>query len=200
MTNVQTQPEVQTLQFGNYKIELFTNAKGQPVARYFKLLTSGKNKGQYKQLECFYFHTEQEREAYIARKKEAIKYAQDLKAAEKNAKAQAREDFKHGFTVGQILYSSWGYDQTNIDFYQITAIKGKMVTLQRIGRKRVEGSQDHWDSCRVIPNTESKGETEQRRISVKVYRDSVTYYIKSDDRNLYNYDAGEKGLHMSWGH
>lgn len=29
--------------------------------------------------------------------------------------------------VGDLFYSSWGYDQTNIDFYQVTAVKGKMI-------------------------------------------------------------------------
>ena len=35
--------------------------------------------------------------------------------------------------VGTILYSSWGYDQTNIDYYMVTKIIGKtFVEIQRI--------------------------------------------------------------------
>ena len=33
---------------------------------------------------------------------------------------------------GLILYSSWGYDQTNIDFYIVTAVKGQFATLCEI--------------------------------------------------------------------
>ncbi len=34
--------------------------------------------------------------------------------------------------AGLILYSSWGYDQTNIDFYIVTKVSGTMATLVEI--------------------------------------------------------------------
>ena len=41
---------------------------------------------------------------------------------------------KHAQTLvaGLILYSSWGYDQTNIDFYIVTKVSGTMATLVAI--------------------------------------------------------------------
>ena len=33
--------------------------------------------------------------------------------------------------VGDLFYSSWGYDQTNIDFYEVVAMKGITVTVRR---------------------------------------------------------------------
>lgn len=40
---------------------------------------------------------------------------------------------KYGIKVGDIFYSSWGYEQTNIDFYQVIALKGTtMATLRKI--------------------------------------------------------------------
>ena len=57
-------------------------------------------------------------------------------------KAQAREDaknFQHGYQIGDILYSSWGYDQTNVDFYQVTKLIGaKMIEIQEIQGKVVK--------------------------------------------------------------
>jgi hypothetical protein len=42
--------------------------------------------------------------------------------------------------VGDLFYSSWGYDQTNIDFYQITAVKGKMIEARQIaGQSKYDG-------------------------------------------------------------
>lgn len=38
--------------------------------------------------------------------------------------------------VGDLFYSSWGYDQTNIDFYQVTSVKSRMVGLTPISAKR----------------------------------------------------------------
>lgn len=37
-------------------------------------------------------------------------------------------------TVGDILVSSWGYDQTNIDFYQVVKVSGTRVTIRKIGK------------------------------------------------------------------
>ncbi len=34
--------------------------------------------------------------------------------------------------VGDIFYSSWGYDQTNIDFYKVAAVKNQTVTLRKL--------------------------------------------------------------------
>ena len=40
---------------------------------------------------------------------------------------------QHSFKVGDILASSWGYEQTNIDLYQVVALNGAtMVTVKPI--------------------------------------------------------------------
>jgi len=38
--------------------------------------------------------------------------------------------------VGDIYVSSWGYDQTNIDFYKVLNVKNKTAVLGEIGQKR----------------------------------------------------------------
>ena len=39
----------------------------------------------------------------------------------------------HGLKVGDVLVSSWGYEQTNLDFYQVIALNGKsMVTVRKV--------------------------------------------------------------------
>lgn len=64
-----------------------------------------------------------------------------IRNAEAHAKIRAEEKakrtaFEHTLKVGDILYSSWGYDQTNIDFYQVTAVVGKKsVKIRRIGSR-----------------------------------------------------------------
>jgi len=39
--------------------------------------------------------------------------------------------------VGDIFYSSWGYDQTNVEFYQVVKTTPKMVALRPIEKKVV---------------------------------------------------------------
>lgn len=49
-----------------------------------------------------------------------------------------------GVEVGDIFYSSWGYDQTNVNFYEVTGLTPASVRLREVS-KRVEGNG-------VVPN------------------------------------------------
>ena len=41
--------------------------------------------------------------------------------------------YSHPFVVGDILKSSWGYDQTNVNFYEVIKLSGaKSLTLREI--------------------------------------------------------------------
>ena len=59
-------------------------------------------------------------------------------AAERKAKRDALKAADH-WTVGDVVYTSWGYDQTNVEFYQITALKQKSVIVRQISMN----SSDH---------------------------------------------------------
>jgi len=52
-------------------------------------------------------------------------------------KALKKEEEKPLVKVGDIFYNSWGYDQTNIDWYQVTALtkSGKSVKVRPIAGK-----------------------------------------------------------------
>ena len=75
-----------------------------------------------------------------ARIKQIEYHFKNVQAAEKSRKdhAAARTSFNHTLTVGAILYASWGYDQTNIDFYQVVEVVGKKsVKLRGISGKSI---------------------------------------------------------------
>lgn len=57
---------------------------------------------------------------------------------------RARKEWSHGLQEGDILYASWGYDQTNVDFYQIVSVQDKTVMLREIAS---EGTKNEY----VIP-------------------------------------------------
>jgi hypothetical protein len=69
--------------------------------------------------------------------------------------------------VGDIFVNSWGWEQTNIDFYQVVAKpSAKTVVVREIAFERVEGSeQPHGMACdvRPVPN-EFVGEEMKKRI------------------------------------
>ena len=45
-----------------------------------------------------------------------------------------------GVQVGDFFVSSWGYDQTNVDFYKVVGLTPKGVKVQKWSSARVEGS------------------------------------------------------------
>lgn len=62
---------------------------------------------------------------------------------ERKTQRKVERTAPHTLEVGDILDSSWGYDQTNIDFYQVTEVTGKnTVKVREIGKTREES--DHY--------------------------------------------------------
>lgn len=55
-------------------------------------------------------------------------------------KREAKQNFVNPYFVGQILYTSWGYDQTNIEYYQVTAVGKMSITCREITCKVKETS------------------------------------------------------------
>lgn len=54
------------------------------------------------------------------------------KAQEKEAAKAKKIEMSKKIEIGTILYSSWGYDQTNVDFYQVVEKKGLKVVIREI--------------------------------------------------------------------
>ena len=80
----------------------------------------------------------------------------EKRQADKAAR-RAEANKPHGMEVGQILVSSWGYDQTNVYFYEIVELIGKtMVKLERIGAQRATDSGEfgHGMAQHVVPDPE----------------------------------------------
>lgn len=54
--------------------------------------------------------------------------------AEKRAALKASDHW----TAGDVIVNSWGYDQTNVDFYQVTKVDAKSIIIRAIGGKAKE--------------------------------------------------------------
>jgi hypothetical protein len=106
---------------------IYTDKQGRPCSRVFY----GK---QTKPVHSFYHRNEAEREKSITRDFEARRaYAKRLAARREERKGE------HTLVVGTVLRSSWGYDQTNIDFYEVTRLIGKhSVEIRKIGAESRE--------------------------------------------------------------
>lgn len=57
----------------------------------------------------------------------------------KSQRKAERENYTHTLKVGDILYNSWGWEQTNIDFYQVIKVPTpKTVVIQEIAQHKTE--------------------------------------------------------------
>ena len=80
--------------------------------------------------------------------------------------------------IGDILYSSWGYDQTNIDFYKVKRLAGKtMVELVPIESKLAETLQNSPYEDMVVPYPANEGKPFRRKI--KYYSDRAWVNLNS---------------------
>jgi len=109
------------------------------------------------------------------------------KAERKAKRAAERAAAKENVTVGDIFVASWGWEQTNVDAYQVVAKKGATVTLREIGLKSIEGSEGFM-SDRVVPVKDAFiGEEFKKRItgrSIKI-SDCQTAFPMGDRENFY---------------
>ena len=96
-----------------------------------------------------YFRSEESREAYIAEQVKNIEERRVRMAQWKAERAGTPEQVE-AVKPGDIFLNSWGYDQTNVDYYQVIERHGKVVTLREIGSETVPGSEGFMSS-RVKP-------------------------------------------------
>ena len=107
---------------------MYTNKKNQPAA----IAYIGKQSKPYFH---YRFVNESQRAAHVEEFFASMKQTFEFKQARETEKAQG-----HSIKVNDVLYASWGYDQTNIQFFQVVAVKGSMVTFREIAQNMVEGS------------------------------------------------------------
>lgn len=103
-----------------------------------RTLKTGREKCEH----YYAFNSEERRAFWISQQTETIQKQEAALIARKEERkveaAKIKEAFVNPFKVGDLLYSSWGYDQTNIDFYQVIKAGPKSVTVQEICGKEAE--------------------------------------------------------------
>ena len=116
----------------------------------------------------------------------AEQWKQERKVARAAAKAAALESVKEG----DMYVASWGWEQTNIDAYQVIAKKGATVTLREIATASVEGTEGFMsDQCVPVKNEFIGGEF-KKRITGK--------YINIDDVRMAGLTEEGKTFYRSW--
>lgn len=111
------------------EIYLYASTRGEPALCAFL----GK---AAKPIAHFRFSSEADRTKRI----DGMVAGQRARAAARAERVAANKAYQHDYKVGDILVSTWGYDQTNVYFYQVTGLKGaslKSIEVRRIGSTEV---------------------------------------------------------------
>jgi hypothetical protein len=106
----------------------------------------------------------------------------------KKARAAERMAYRHDFKVGDILYTSWGYDQTNIEFFQVVAIPTpKSITVREIASAMPRGEEGFMCGYVVAVKDSFIGEPITKLVSTSgsIRFESYRYAWKWDGRERY---------------
>ena len=99
----------------------------------------------------YQFESVEQRDRYIENFFLHIQRVEEDKQQRKQTKIDMRNKMAETFVVGSLLTGSWGYEQTNWEFYQIVERPSRFTAVvQRIGESLVKGSEG-FDSCKVKP-------------------------------------------------
>jgi len=87
----------------------------------------------------------------------------------------------HQLKAGDIFVHSWGYDQTNINFFQVVKAGGKTVIVQEIEDEAVPGTEGFMcDQCIPKPGVFKEGSKPTRKLVQPASEDEGRYRLKFD--------------------
>lgn len=153
-------------------IEMYLNSngsredyKGLTIVRYISkynqknAVAIWKHRG-YKPIYNYGFNDVEEMEKWIENEKivadrDEISLQNDMKKYEER---------KALIQKGSILFSSWGYEQTNIDFFKVLERKGDFVIIQEIG-SRIEKYDHFMSGTKVADESVTIGEPMRKKLT-----------------------------------
>ena len=93
--------------------------------------------------------------------------------------------------VGDILYTSGGYEQTNVSFYEVVAVSGSTATIRQIGKNYLPSQSTQYEDAVTPAVGAFVGPPTKKRVQKATYGGS--YKIKiSDYSTAYPWDGKPK--------
>ena len=82
--------------------------------------------------------------------------------------------------VGDVLYSSWGYEQTNVDFYKVISLSpsGKSAKIVRIGQKIVDDGTAGFMTEYVVADPNSEHPHDKKVLTKRIQMYGGKPYLK----------------------
>lgn len=145
------------------------------------------------------FRTAAQRETRVRELFEGLRQHQASKLA---ARAQAAQP--HTLQLGAIVYNSWGYEQTNVDWYVVVGVSANYVQLREIASEIEDGTGPMSGTCSPVINTTAKdsatwGVTFAKDATITRHR--VYHYGSGNSVNFKHGGGSEwdgRAQHVSW--
>lgn len=127
------------------KVEFFKAENGRFVLRGFT--------GRRRKSTFFYsYSTEDQRQAKALSFEKRLIEHEVNKANRRKEQQERTKAFRAQLKKGVILCDSWGYEQTNVEFYEVLDVQGANVTLRELGHVQETNEGGSSMSCYVTPN------------------------------------------------
>lgn len=111
------------------------------------------------------YNTTEDREERIQSIQRRMKECEECEEFEAH-KAKMRKKGHEDISIGDAFVSSWGYDQTNVDFYEVVGKKGKTTLLLReISQTRTYDSNGLSGKCQPLYGKFISDEIIEKRLS-----------------------------------
>lgn len=120
--------------------------------------------------------------------------------AKEESERRAERSKPHSLKVGSILSMSWGYDQTNVNFFEVTKLIGKtMAMVVEIGSEVVENNGPQMKVVAVPGSYKENGTFLKGPTKKKVRSDNSVYIASYADAHEWDGSPmSETGF--GWGH
>jgi hypothetical protein len=138
---------------------------------------------------CYWYETYSTPEA---RGEKVLGFIANLVKHKADVAANRKGTTDHDVKVGDIFYSSWGYDQTNVDFYKVIRTTKCTADLVEIGKTMVDGD-------RVRANASFTGDKVYKRKRIRAgYKGNPSVRI-DDVCSAYRCDPDSTHYQTPWG-
>jgi hypothetical protein len=108
-------------------------------------------------------------------------------------------EVKRYFEIGDIVQNTWGYEQTNQEFYQVVKIKSKkQIVVREICQKSIYHEGFSSMSCHVMPDTDNFLNDEEIVLTVKACTYEPFYHICNSESFYYFHKFNGKEQYKSW--
>jgi hypothetical protein len=142
------------------------------------------------------FKSNEDRDTFVNQK---ISTYLERKQQTKTRRANSNQPSE--LVVGDILYTSWGYEQTNVEFFQVVKTSGiRTVELMRINSRMVDSLSDYTDDLMPIKDSFiTEGYRSQENGTYRVKNGNIVSF--NTYKNGYKWDGKPKNQTASgYGH